>query len=66
MGENYNLCLSAFDDVVEKIAELQMDITKKSLIKVDIKVHQWCHLLCLSQVTDSMYLATEIGYFNIN
>ena len=37
MGENYNLCLSAFDDVVEKIAELQMDITKKSLIKVDIK-----------------------------
>ena len=37
MGENYNLCLSTFDDIVEKIAELQMDITKKSLIKVDIK-----------------------------
>ena len=36
MGENYNLCPSAFDDIVEKIAELLMDITKKSLIKVNI------------------------------
>ena len=36
MGENYNLCPSAFDDIVEKIAELLMDITKKSMINVDI------------------------------
>ena len=27
MGKNYNLRLSAFDDIVEKIAELLMDIT---------------------------------------
>ena len=37
MGENHNLCLSAFDNIVEKIAELLMDITKKSFIKVDVK-----------------------------
>ena len=35
-GENDRLCLSAFDDIVMKIAELPMEkITKKALIKVD-------------------------------
>ena len=35
-GENDRLCLSAFDDIVMKIAELPIEkITKKALIKVD-------------------------------
>ena len=37
MGENHNLCLSAFDDIAAKLAKLLMYITKMSSIKVDIK-----------------------------